>query len=135
MEADELGDRLRFAERSDVPGAIPAPPAIRFDFHSEVPNEGFKRSSTSAKGMAKTITPTRKGADLDSKDRQYDAHIRLEGRKITVDVFDSREEDPDEAHVESEAFSATKGGAMDAEDYLAGYGIDATVRPPKTRRR
>lgn len=81
------------------------------------------------------VRPTTKGADLSNKDSSLDAHIRTEKQAgkcvITVDLFDSTEEDPDAAHVESEAFGASKKGAKDAEAFLRDNGFSVTVKPPK----
>jgi hypothetical protein len=83
------------------------------------------------------VIPTVDGRDLDSSDRKYDAHIRLEvppgghRKVIAVDVFDSKVGDSSKAHVESEYFPLSKTGIEGASDFLLGYGFDVAVRLPR----
>jgi hypothetical protein len=83
------------------------------------------------------FAPTSRGRDLDSTDRKYDAHVRLEApprerkRVIAVDVFDSKVKDSGKAHVESEYFPVSKAGAADAADFLLGYGFEVKIRLPR----
>ncbi len=83
------------------------------------------------------VIPSARGRDLDSKNRKYDAHIRLErvpgekGPSIFVDVFNSRVKDARKAHVESDYFANSPKGAREASEFLAGYGFDVTVAVPR----
>ena len=81
--------------------------------------------------QAVTIRPTRQGRDLTSRDRKYDAHVRLETmmgeRLIAADVFDSRIVGAKRAHLESDSFPATVEGAREATDFLRNYGFAVRV--------
>jgi hypothetical protein len=73
--------------------------------------------------------------DLDSREHQYDAHVRLEGtvneRVIAVDVFRSEFKDANKAHVDSDAFPVTLPGARGATLFLSNYGFEVRVGTPK----
>jgi len=81
----------------------------------------------------KVVIPTQKGEDLESKNGEKDAHISRSTYKfiadaIYIDVFDSTIENPDMAHIKSESFPCTGGGARTATDFLKGHGFDVTVQ-------
>ena len=63
-----------------------------------------------------------KGTDLETTDKKYDAHVRLEMRGeewlIFVDVFDSAEKRANAAHMDSDSFPVNPSGAKEATDYL-----------------
>lgn len=84
--------------------------------------------------MPKRITPAKKGTDLESTDKKYDAHVRLEEAGgellILVDVFDSAVKRANSAHVNSDLFPVTPSGAKEATDYLREYGFDVRVVSP-----
>lgn len=82
-----------------------------------------------------TIRPSRRGRDLTSRDRKYDAHVRLETSAgelvIAADVFDSKIKGANRAHVESDTFPATVKGAREATLFLRDYGFEVTVTKPR----
>ena len=84
--------------------------------------------------MPKRITPTKKGTDLESTDKKYDAHVRLEEAGdewlILVDIFDSAVKRPNAAHVDSDSFPVTTAGSKEATDYLRDYGFDVRIASP-----
>ena len=84
--------------------------------------------------MPKRITPTKKGTDLESTDKKYDAHARLEEAGgewfIFVDVFDSAVKRANPAHVDSDSFPTNASGAEEATDYLREYGFDVRIVTP-----
>nr|WP_276977738.1 hypothetical protein [Ferrimicrobium acidiphilum] len=88
--------------------------------------------------MTKRVIPTKLGADLESTDKRYDAHVRLEegGGEllILVDIFDSRRRQPNAAHLESDNFPVSATGANEATLYLRDYGFDARVLTPQKRK-
>jgi hypothetical protein len=78
------------------------------------------------------VVPTRAGKDLQSKDGKIDGHIRIEsykgvGTKIYVDLFVSAVRDPDKAHITSESFPWTDGGAKEATKFLQENGFQVAV--------
>ena len=81
--------------------------------------------------MPKRITPTKKGTDLESTDKKYDAHVRLEKAGgewlIFVDIFNSGVKSANAAHVDSDSFAVTASGAKEATDYLREYGFDVRI--------
>lgn len=84
-----------------------------------------------------TFVPTTEGGDLDSTDKNYDAHVRTEStpgekkRSIYVDVFSSKVANAIEAHVESDYFPLSPRGAREATDFLASYGLNVKVSVPR----
>jgi hypothetical protein len=44
------------------------------------------------------------GFDLFSNDKSLDVHVRLEGGRVLIDLFDSSIKDNNQAHIESEDF-------------------------------
>ena len=83
-----------------------------------------------------SVTPTTHGRDMDSIDRAYDAHIRIETvdgeRMIAVDIFDSSVKGSNRAHVESDLFEVTVVGAKEAQGFLEEYGFTVRVRPSQS---
>ena len=81
--------------------------------------------------MPKRIIPTKKGTDIESIDKKYDAHVRLEmaGGEwlIFVDVFDSGVKSGNAAHLDSDSFPIDGPGAKEATDYLREYGFDVRI--------
>ena len=72
------------------------------------------------------LRPTAEGANIQGK--HYDAHVRLEDPDtLYIDVFDSRVDDANAAHVESLTFLATEEGKSDLSNYLSELGIDVRV--------
>jgi hypothetical protein len=78
------------------------------------------------------VIPTRRGRDLQSAVKARDAHVRIEaykkvGTNIFVDVFDSAIEDPDRAHLVSEAFPWSDQGADEATRFLQKRGFRVAI--------
>jgi len=72
------------------------------------------------------VRPTAEGTDVQGT--RYDAHVRLEDPDtISIDVFDARVDDPNEAHVESQTFPASEDGKSALSDYLSDLGIEVRV--------
>lgn len=76
---------------------------------------------------ARVVRPTRRGMDLTNLTETRDAHVRILDDAISVDVFDSTVEDHDDAHLESEEFSNTDEGAMEATEFLRSFAFDVKV--------
>ena len=75
--------------------------------------------------MPATVRLTPKGADVAGS--AFDAHVRLEGERLFVDVFDSAVQDARLAHLDSESFPNDNGGRAEAERFLERYGIVALL--------
>lgn len=78
------------------------------------------------------IIPTRYGNDLLNAVQNKDAHVRIEaykqiGANLFVDVFDSAIEDPNEAHIVSEAFPWSDQGADEATQFLQEHGFHVAI--------
>jgi hypothetical protein len=78
------------------------------------------------------IIPTRYGKDLQNAVQAKDAHVRIEtyrqiGTNLFIDVFDSAIEDPNEAHLVSEAFPWSDQGADEATRFLQEHGFHVAL--------
>ena len=86
---------------------------------------------SSRKGDFKVVIPTRAGTDLENSDKTIDGHIMIEkyGRRtsIYVDLFSSKVKDADEAHITSESFVWSDGGANEATRFLQENGFRVVV--------
>ena len=83
-------------------------------------------------GGFQIVIPTRRGKDLQSAVQAKDAHVRIEaykniGTNIFVDVFNTAFEDPDVAHLVSEAFPWSDQGANEATRFLQEHGFHVAV--------
>ena len=74
------------------------------------------------------IRPTARGTDIET--RKYDAHVRTERGRITADVFDSKEDDPDDAWIDGDEATKSARGAEKITEFLRSYGFDVVVLPP-----
>lgn len=82
-----------------------------------------KKVSCPRRAERKSCNPNKQGKVLSSAEGSYDAHQRLEGGEIMIDVFESREKDPDKAYVETQSFSNDWQGKREAEQFLQSYGF------------
>ena len=83
-------------------------------------------------GDFEMIVPTRRGTDLHSQDERMDGHIRIEtykenGTSIFVDLFLSKIQQADRAHITSESFPWTSDGANEATRFLQENGFRVVV--------
>jgi FAD synthase len=81
------------------------------------------------------VVVTAAGSDIETKDGEYDAHLRAEEDEIYVDVFDSHIEDATEAHIRGGTWTyprTTEGAAEITERLQEEYGFTVTIVPRKT---
>lgn len=69
---------------------------------------------------------------MQSDTQAKDAHVRIEayrqiGTNLFIDVFDTTIEDPNEAHLVSEAFPWSDQGADEATRFLQGHGFKVAI--------
>ncbi len=80
---------------------------------------------------SEVVIPTRAGRDIDSADGKLDGHIRIETyegeTQIYLYLFDSSVRDPNQAHLQSKAFSWTDEGADETTKFLQGKGFRVAV--------
>lgn len=106
------------------------------DGHGMILIVPMRASEIPVKKAAKTVTLTPEGTDVESENKDYDAHVRIETlpgngtRVIMVDVFNSNVEDPNKAHIGSTHFPFSQEGAQLATDFLKGAGFDVKLLLP-----
>ena len=88
-----------------------------------------KRPFTMPSIVRGRLWPDEEGQDIQSPDKRWDAHVRLEDGEICIDVFDSRIEDSSRAHVYSMNFDDDEDGAEDGTLQLEQYGFEVSVFP------
>jgi hypothetical protein len=100
-------------------------------FDGEVRRGGRKSMSSGGKTDFKVIVPTRAGIDLENNDKTIDGHIKIEKysqqTNIYVDLFASKVKNADEAHITSESFVWSDGGANEATKFLQENGFRVVV--------
>lgn len=83
-------------------------------------------------GNYEVIIPSRAGTDLHNRDKTIDGHIRIErymetGTNIYVDLFLSKIDRAEDAHLASESFPWNSDGAGEATRFLQENGFRVVV--------